>query len=192
MKISICGNIGCGKTTVLRQLESSEALDVVFEPVHKWTMLDDFYKDMKRWSFPLQVQVLHSFLQEEQKEKDTIYERSPQESCNIFTTSLYQQGFIGQKEYDLLRSMTDSMAWKPDLVIYLRCDPEICKQRILTRNRECEHDISLTYLEHLHELYEQGEYDYTLDASLLKEEVVQKVQEIIDATVSRNSSGTRS
>lgn len=191
MKISICGNIGCGKTTLLEYLREI-GYDIVYEPVDQWSILDDFYKDMKRWSFSLQVQVLYTFLMQKSEKKTVIYERSAQESYNIFTTSLYNQGFLSKKEFELIKTMTETLAWKPDIVIYLQCQPEKCMERIVKRNRNCETNISMDYLNHLHDLYEKNTYDYVVDASLLKEEVALKVQDIINATVSGDSIGSGS
>lgn len=194
MRISICGNIGSGKTTLLESLKK-DGYTVYYEPVEQWTFLSHFYKNMKEWAFKLQVQVLYSFLQfAEKAEGLEIYERSPFESLYIFSYSLYQQMFMTQEEYLLIRNMTHHLAWKPDITIYLKSDPDICLDRIKKRNRESEKDgISITYLKHLHELYEttfSKEADYIIDASLLKEEIYCKVQEIINATVSGTRAGT--
>lgn len=194
MRISICGNIGSGKTTLLEHLKT-DGYKIYYEPVEKWTFLSHFYKNMKEWAFKLQVQVLFSFLQtEEQTGKLEIYERSPFESLYIFAYSLYQQKFMTHEEYSLIHKMTHQLAWKPDIIIYLRSNPELCLERIKRRNRESERGgISITYLKHLHDLYEErfsNNSDYIVDASLLKEEIYDKVQDILNATVSGTSAGT--
>lgn len=188
MKISVCGNIGCGKSTLLSELKK-KGYNVKYEPVEKWTFLDQFYKNMRKWSFQLQVQVLYSFISNKDIDKApiTIYERSPQESCNIFSKSLMKQNFLTKQEFNLIEDMTQTLSWKPDIVIYLRCDPKTCKSRVEARGRDCENDISIQYLEDLHELYETYPHDYVIDASLLKEEICMIAEGIINATVSRYS-----
>lgn len=185
MKISIAGNIGSGKSTLLEYVSKEHS--VFYEPVEKWTLLSKFYRDMNRWAFPLQMQVLQTFLE---MKKDGIYERSPQESFNIFTKTLYQSKCMSGEEYDTVKYFTNKYAWKPDITIYLSTDPKICFERIKQRNRNSETTIELDYIKKLHNLYENQNYDFIVDGNQPKEIVFNKTKNILNE-VFGNSTGSR-
>ena len=150
MSVSIIGNIGVGKSTLLKELKS-KGYKVVFEPIDRWTFLPKFYQDMKRWSFTLQVEVLHSF--QNLDVKNAIVERSPWEATNIFARNLYENGAMTNDEYNLIQNMT-SVNKMPELFVYLKSTPSMCMDRIKMRNRTCETSISEEYISKLHTLYE--------------------------------------
>jgi deoxyadenosine/deoxycytidine kinase len=150
MCVSIIGNIGAGKSTLLKEL-SSKGYKVVFEPVDQWTFLPQFYKNMKRWSFTLQVEILHSF--HNLNTKNAIVERSPWEATNIFARNLYENEYMTLSEYNLIQNMTNRYKM-PELFVYLKSTPSTCIERIKKRNRTCETSISEEYISKLHTLYE--------------------------------------
>ena len=153
MRVSFGGSIGSGKSTVLNLLER-DGYNVFFEPIDKWNHLSKFYEDKKRWSFTFQIEVLNSFVQCP-KQGFVLSERSPWESSQIFTKMLVENGDMTIDELELFNKVYDNISWKPDVFIYLRTTPEICMQRIINRNRNCESTIDLPYLKSIHDLYEK-------------------------------------
>lgn len=187
MFVSICGNIGSGKTTVLEKLESN-GFDVKFEPIHEWTFLSNFYKNMKEYAFKLQMQILKSFLSYKEhhvlKSLPTICERSPQESFHVFSSQLLKNKYLTLDEYRIIRFFTYSYAWKPEIYIYIRTEPSVCLERISNRNRDCENEISLTYISELHKKYEQFSRTHNIthivDGSQSPQDVYTHVRQIIE------------
>ena len=153
MIVSIAGNIGSGKSTLIKKLHE-KGYNVYEEPVHKWSLLPRFYTNMERWSFSLQVQILMSIL-EFPKNKVNIVERSPWESLKIFSQYAKDHSLFDPIEFCLLESLHDKLAWTPDLFIYLQCNPDVCIERIKHRGRECENDIDPQYVKDLHIYYEK-------------------------------------
>lgn len=146
MIFTIGGNIGCGKSTVLHQLQSEYT--TFTEPVDKWgAWLDLFYKDPVRNALPFQMKVLMEFTKIPDVDK-IVTERSPQDSLHVFSKSLPAE------EYALYEEYVDTLGWRPDVYIYLRTDPEVCMARIEQRNRPAEDRISIEYIRTLHERYE--------------------------------------
>lgn len=152
VRFVIDGNIGCGKSTLMRRL--AEDGHVCFqEPVEEWDeMLQLFYKDKNRWSFTFQMTVLHSYLK--QYPLDCVVERSPYSSYHVFGQCLYNGGFVSEKEWLLFKAYFDKFAWKPTNIIYIKTDPKVCLERIKTRSRDGESDIGLAYLKNLHFQYD--------------------------------------
>lgn len=185
MFISICGNIGSGKTTVLEKLEYN-GFDVKFEPVNEWTFLSKFYNNMKEFAFQLQMQILKSFLSyiPTSKSLPTICERSPQESLHVFSTQLLNNNYLSLEEFRIIRFFTYSYSWKPTLYIYIRTEPNICLERIKTRNRDCENEITLNYITELHNRYENFSRNHNIthivDGSQSTEDVYINVRQIIE------------
>lgn len=154
MIVSVIGNIGSGKSSLLKSLSNSYGCNVVYEPVNEWKFLSKFYADMNRWCFALQVEILNSF--RNLKINNAIVERSPWEASNIFAKNLYNNKLMTEDEYMLIQSLTNDIGYKPDIFVYLRTDPDMCMSRIKNRNRECENSIEYEYISQLHELYEQA------------------------------------
>lgn len=187
MKFSIIGNIGSGKSTLLSSLESA-GFNVVYEPVNQWSFLPLFYKDMSRWGFTFQVQVLNSFIQ--QQHSGNIFERSSWESCYIFGKNLYQQKLISAGEYELLCDLNAQMGYMPDIFIFLDTNVNDCFQRIKQRNRECEQitdssmfdyikSLDFLYKSSIHYLKNNNKIVYTIDGSLDIQSIKYKCLNII-------------
>lgn len=158
MRISIGGSIGSGKSTILKKLQD-DSYNVFFEPIDDWNHIAKFYTDKKRWSFTFQIEVLNSFTNCPD-EGLVVCERSPWESYNIFSKMLVDEGDMTVDEFELYDKVYKSIAWKPDVFIYLQTTPQTCYDRIQKRNRNCENNIDISYLNNLHRLYE-GMYTRT-------------------------------
>lgn len=157
MIVTIGGNIGCGKTTILSKLKQNTRINVFTEPIEKWgSWLDLFYSDKQRYSFPFQMKILIDFLYLEKTVEDPllITERSPQDSLNVFAKALVDSKDLSYMEFNLLKEYVDKIGWVPNVYIYVRTSPEICKARMDARNRECECGVTLDYLRVIHDKYE--------------------------------------
>jgi deoxyadenosine/deoxycytidine kinase len=164
MIVTIEGNIGCGKTTLLNKLSSNEEYNIIEEDVESWKRegwLQLFYSDMKRFSGTFQLRTQISHINQEKKfvkDKINIVERSPFSNKYIFGKMLMESGFLHEKEYYLIDQMNELIGWHPDVMIILICEPELCYERYKKRGREGEDIPSIEYLKELHrkhiELYE--------------------------------------
>ena len=155
MKISIEGNIGCGKTSVMTRLCQVTRLPIFLEPIDEWgEWLDVFYKDPERWGMSFNLKVLMSYHKWINNNFMAIYERSPLSCRHIFSQQQYDQGRMTRLEYDMFDSIYKELAWKPDAVIYIRADPVVCMARMQNRARDCESTVPLSYLEDIHNKYE--------------------------------------
>ena len=156
MKIVIDGNIGCGKSTIINRIIKTKALDlpVYNEPLNDWDdWLKLFYSDMSKYSFGFQMRVLKSHLDK----KDIpygIFERSPLSCQRIFGEMLYEDNLMSDLEWKLTEEFNNDYGWTPNIIIYLRSDPNICYERINNRKRDGEEGISIEYLKRLHSKYE--------------------------------------
>ena len=161
MHIAIAGNIGAGKTTLTNMLAGHYNWTPRFESVDYNPYLEDFYSDMNRWSFNLQIYFLNKRFKdvvEISKEKKTIIQdRTIYEDARIFAPNLYEQGYMSDrdfKNYQDLFELMMSLVKYPDLLIYLRKSvPELVRQ-IQMRGREYEQTMQLEYLKGLNERYE--------------------------------------
>lgn len=160
MHIAIVGNIGAGKTTLATKLSQHFKWDLYLEAVENNPYLKDFYEDMERWSFHLQVFFLNSRFNQVQQiksnGKSVIQDRTIYEDAHIFAKNLNQSGLMSTRDYDnylaLFNSMI-SMVKAPDLMIYLKADlPKLIGQ-IEKRNRDYENNIRIDYLRNLNEHY---------------------------------------
>lgn len=168
MHIAICGNIGSGKTTLAKMLAKHYNWQAEYEAVEDNPYLRDFYEDMHRWSFHLQVYFLNSRFNQikniRASKKTTIQDRTIYEDAYIFAANLFKSGYINDRDYSSYLSLFHSMIQHveaPDLIIYLKADiPKLVKQ-IQKRGRDYEDAIRLDYLKNLNEHYEEwmGEYD---------------------------------
>lgn len=168
MHVAIAGNIGAGKTTLTKLLAKHFNWEPQFEDVLENPYLEDFYNDMARWSFNLQIYFLNSrfrqILDIRESGKDIIQDRTIYEDAFIFAPNLHSMGLMSNRDYENYRSLFDlmeSVTEAPDLLIYLKSSiPNLVKQ-IQKRGREYENSISIDYLNRLNERYDEwiGSYD---------------------------------
>lgn len=156
--ITINGNIGSGKTSILNYLHRYYKLSIDLEPIDKWTpYLNDFYNDNSGvFKFQVRVWLDRCWIQEKTDKSLIIMERSPYFNRNIFVESINQKKLISENEYNILNDLydkTDSI-WSCNTYIYLRSNPNDCITRIKKRGRECEKNIEDEYVKSLHELHE--------------------------------------
>lgn len=169
MHVAIAGNIGSGKTTLAKKLGKHYNWDVQLESVEDNPYLADFYADMNRWSFHLQVYFLNSRFKQVARirasDGGTIQDRTIYEDAYIFASNLFKSGFISERDYhnylELFRSMIDHVT-PPDLLIYLKADIPKLVGNIQTRGRDYEELIRIEYLKNLNEHYEDWIGNYNL------------------------------
>jgi deoxyadenosine/deoxycytidine kinase len=171
--IAIAGNIGAGKTTLCSLLGKHYGWQVHFENTTTNPYLSDFYNDMQRWSFNLQIYFLNSRYQQilkiRQGSEIVIQDRTIYEDAFIFAPNLHDMGLMAQRDFDnyfdLFRTMS-SQVKAPDLLIYLRADISTLVSHIQNRGREYEGNMSLDYLKRLNARYENWIQSYS-DGKLL-------------------------
>jgi deoxyadenosine/deoxycytidine kinase len=160
--VAISGNIGAGKTALTKVLGEYYGWETVFEQVDDNPYLTDFYNDMRRWSFNLQVFFLSKRFEQlqriEEKETSAVQDRSIYEDAHIFARNLYEMGHMSARDYDnytdLFTIMT-SYLQSPSLLIYLRASVPTLVDHIQQRGREFESTIRIDYLERLQGHYEE-------------------------------------
>ncbi|MEJ6588433.1 MAG: deoxynucleoside kinase [Crocinitomicaceae bacterium] len=161
MHIAIAGNIGSGKTTLTNMLSKHYGWETHFEDVEHNPYLNDFYHDMQRWSFNLQIYYLNSRFTQVQEIKSTkntvIQDRTIYEDAFIFAPNLHSMGLMTTRDFEnyfSLFTLMDSFVSPPDLLIYLRASVPTLVNQIQQRGREYEESIRLDYLKRLNERYE--------------------------------------
>lgn len=167
MHVAVAGNIGAGKTTLTKLLAKHYKWEPQLEDVVDNPYLDDFYNQMERWSFNLQVYFLNSrFRQVEiirKSGKDIIQDRTIYEDAHIFAPNLHAMGLMTNRDFENYRSLFDlmeSFVDGPDLLIYLRSSIPNLVNQIHKRGREYENSISIDYLSRLNERYEAWIHGY--------------------------------
>ena len=162
MHIAVAGNIGCGKTTLTRMLAQRYGWEPRYESVADNPYLADFYADMKRWSFNLQVYFLNRRFKEvveiSRSEDVIIQDRTIFEDACIFAPNLYDQGMMSDRDFDNYKDLFDlmmSLVKLPDLMIYIRASISTLVSQIQKRGREYEQTMRLDYLQGLEKRYEQ-------------------------------------
>lgn len=159
--IGIAGNIGVGKTTFTRIVAEKMKWTPYYESVNNNPYLKDFYSDMERWSFNLQIYFLHHRFKVHQEMTESgggvIQDRTIYEDVEIFAKNLYKMGNMDKRDWknysDLFAVMTSYLR-KPDIVVYLKASVPTLVDRIRKRGRNYEKDIDIAYLEKLNESYE--------------------------------------
>jgi len=160
--VGIAGNIGVGKTTLTRNLAERLKWNPYYESVIDNPYLDDFYADMRRWSFNLQIYFLaHRFRSQKEiadSNQPAIQDRTIYEDVEIFAKSLYEQGYMNERDHRTYRDLFRDMVYflpKPDLIIYLKASVKVLMSRIKQRGRDFEKTISPDYIEYLNHAYER-------------------------------------
>jgi len=173
MHIAVAGNIGSGKTTLTRILSKHFNWEAHFEDVDDNPYLNDFYGDMQRWSFNLQVYFLNSrfnqILDIRKSDKTVIQDRTIYEDAFIFAPNLHSMGLMSTRDFEnyyTLFNLMVSLVQPPDLVIYLRASVPTLVNQIQKRGRKYEDSIRLDYLKRLNERYESWVETYS-DGKLL-------------------------
>ena len=184
MHIAITGNIGAGKTTLAEQLATYYGWEVLYEAVEGNPYLADFYADMPRWSFNLQIYFLNSRfaqvkkiieIQQDNQKSSThphtlVQDRTIYEDAAIFARNLYQSGYMTSRDYETYQHLFTNMmslVRPPDLMIYLRADLPKLREQIQKRGRLFEQAISDEYLNSLNQLYEEFITSYQLGPLLI-------------------------
>lgn len=174
MFVVVAGNIGSGKTTLTKKLSERLGWKPHFESVQDNPYLSDFYGDMSRWSFPLQVYFLtHRFNTHKEIENlpaSSVQDRSIYEDANIFARSLFDQGMLDERDYTNYRNLYESMTQflnPPTLMIFLRRSIPKLQERIKLRGRDYEQAIPTEYLTSLNKYYDEWYSNYNLGKSLI-------------------------
>jgi deoxyadenosine/deoxycytidine kinase len=161
MHIAVAGNIGSGKTTLTSLLAKQFNWEAQYEDVDDNPYLNDFYEDMQRWSFNLQIYFLrHRFQQVidiQKSGRNVIQDRTIYEDAQIFAPNLHAMGLMTTRDFNNyinLFEMMSSFLQGPDLLIYLRASVPTLVNQIQKRGREYENSIRLDYLKRLNERYE--------------------------------------
>lgn len=161
MHIAVAGNIGSGKTTLTELLAKHYGWETHYEDVEHNPYLNDFYEDMQRWSFNLQIYYLNSRFTQIQEIKQTdkmvIQDRTIYEDAFIFAPNLHSMGLMTTRDFEnyfSLFNLVESFVSAPDLLIYLRASVPTLVNQIQKRGRNYEESIRLDYLKRLNERYE--------------------------------------
>ena len=165
--IAITGNIGVGKTTLTAKLAKHYNWNPQFEDAEDNPYLNDFYHDMRRWSFNLQIYFLNSRYAQLIKIKDgdetVVQDRTIYEDAYIFAPNLYEMGLMEQRDFNNYFSLFKSMLSQidpPDLTIYLQASIPTLVSHIHARGRDYEGSMSLDYLRNLNDRYENWIKNY--------------------------------
>ena len=192
MHIGIAGNIGSGKTTLTSMLAEHYGWTPQYEAVTYNPYLEDYYKDIQRWSFNLEVYFLtqrfKDLLDISESEDTIIQDRTVMEGVNIFVENNRAMGNISERDYKAYMELFHVMmrlVRLPDLLIYLRCSVPHLVGQIQKRGREYEQGMSLEYLQGLNDLYEKWIASYkgkviTIDADRL--DFVERPEDFFEIT----------
>lgn len=174
MFLAIAGNIGSGKSTLTQKLSTSLGWRPMFESVEGNPYLDDFYTNMLKYSFPLQIYFLnhrfstHRFIQE--SSASCIQDRSIYEDAHIFARGLHDSGLMSNRDYENYLTLYKTMIGfldAPTLMVYLKRSVPKLMERIKMRNRECEKSISVDYIAQLNQYYDEWIGSYRLGKCLI-------------------------
>lgn len=171
--VAIAGNIGAGKTTLSEKLSKHYGWEVHYEDTSQNPYLSDFYNDMQRWSFNLQIYFLNSRYQQiiniRKGDKTVIQDRTIYEDAYIFAPNLHEMGLMTKRDFEnyfTLFQIMSSQVSAPDLLIYLKASIPTLVDHIQSRGRDYEGSMSLDYLKKLNQRYEQWISSYN-DGNML-------------------------
>jgi deoxyadenosine/deoxycytidine kinase len=172
--IATAGNIGAGKTTLTALLSRHYGWEPHFEEVENNPYIDDFYQDMQRWSFHMQIYYLNARFRQtieiRKGEKTIIQDRTIYEDAHIFAPNLYEMGLMNQRDYDTYNSLYNTIQQSiqpPDLIIYLKASIPTLVDQIQKRGRKFEDSIRLDYLRKLNQRYDDWVNSYTASRVLV-------------------------
>lgn len=174
--VAVAGNIGSGKSSLTRLLSNANGWTPMYESVEDNPYLSDFYKDMRRWSFQLQVYFLSNRFRSHKSitegSRSVVLDRVIYEDAEIFARNLFEIGNMEERDYNnyvaLYNVMTEYLH-PPDLLIYLRASMPTLLRQISLRGRDFERSISRDYLEQLNRHYERWISHYTKGKVLIIE-----------------------
>ncbi|MFO7756649.1 MAG: deoxynucleoside kinase [Bacteroidales bacterium] len=176
MHIAIAGNIGSGKTTLAGLLSKHYGWEAHYEDVEENPYLNDFYDDMQRWSFNLQIYFLNSrfsqIIEIKKMDKTIIQDRTIYEDAYIFAPNLHSMGLMSTRDFEnyfTLFNLMSSLIEPPDLLLYLRASVPTLVNQIQKRGRDYENSIRIDYLKRLNERYEAWIESYKLGKILIIE-----------------------
>lgn len=162
MHIGIAGNIGCGKTTLTRMLSAHYGWTPKYEAVTYNPYLEDYYKDIQRWSYNLETYFLaqrfKDVLEIARSEEVIVQDRTILEGVHIFVANNRAMGNLSERDYDTymqLFNLMMSLVHEPDLLIYLKSSVPTLVSQIQKRGRDYEKSISIEYLTNLNDLYDK-------------------------------------
>ena len=197
MHIAIAGNIGSGKSTLTKMLAKRYGWKANFEPVDNNPYLADYYKDMERWSFNLQIYFLnkrfHDVVEISRSEQTIVQDRTIFEDARIFAPNLHDIGMMSDRDFKNYTDLFDlmiSLVKLPDLMIYIKSSIPTLVKHIEKRGRDFEKSIRIDYLQGLNKRYEDWVKDYKgrliiIDGDNLEfgenPEDFRKVTDLIDA-----------
>lgn len=174
LHIAVAGNIGSGKTTLTGLLSKHFGWEAHYEDVDDNPYLNDFYNDMQRWSFNLQIYFLNTrfnqILSFRRSGKTLVQDRTIYEDAYIFAPNLHAMGLMSTRDFEnyfTLFTMLGSLIQPPDLIIYLRASVPALVRQIQKRGRKYEDNIRLDYLKRLNERYEAWVESYKLGKMLI-------------------------
>lgn len=172
--IAVAGNIGAGKTTLTEMLAKHYGWEPYFEDVEHNPYLADFYEDMPRWSFNVQMYFLNSRIRQQLAikagKKSVIQDRTIYEDAAIFAPNLYEMGLMSGRDFENYQSFFNNLKQlinPPDLLIYLKASVPKLVDQIQKRGREYEENIRLDYLKRLNEFYNKWIDNYKEGALLV-------------------------
>lgn len=166
--IALAGNIGAGKTTLTEKISKYFGWEANYEDSEDNPYLSDFYTDMKRWAFNLQIYFLNSRFKQIQNiqngDKVIVQDRTIYEDAYIFAPNLHEMGLMSTRDfnnyYDLFKTMQNHIS-PPDLLVYIKADIPTLVDHIHKRGRDYEGNISLDYLKKLNRRYNDFIKDYS-------------------------------
>jgi deoxyadenosine/deoxycytidine kinase len=193
--ITIDGNIGSGKSTILNYLHSNYNIYIDLEPIDKWkTFLDNIYNNKNNYfNFQIRVWLDRSWIQEKDYNTNIIMERSPFFIRNTFNKYMYENNLISIQENNIINELYNKtdIIWNSNNYIYLNSDPKKCLERINIRGRENEKNITLEYLNEIHKYHEYA-YKKAIEKNMniiyidIENKSLEDISEIIISYIKKN------